>query len=140
MLNSGLFTSLSPNYATPKALYAELDAEFHFNDDPCPFEAEPFFEPTSGLEREWGTSTFCNPPYGRKIGAWIAKGYAESQKGKTIVFLIPSRTDTDWWHRFIMKASEIRFVRGRLSFSDKGPAPFPSAVIVFRTLMPHEAG
>jgi len=48
------------------------------------------------------------------------------------VCLIPSRTDTWWWHNYVMKADEIRFVKGRLHFNDRGPAPFPSAVVIFR--------
>jgi len=71
--------------------------------------------------------------YGRGIGQWIQKAYESAQAGATIVMLIPSRTDTRWWHDYVMKASEIRFIRGRLKFGDaKGNAPFPSAVVVFR--------
>lgn len=51
-----------------------------------------------------------------------------------MVCLIPSRTDTQYWHEYIFPyASEIRFVKGRLKFSDsKDSAPFPSAVVVFK--------
>jgi site-specific DNA-methyltransferase (adenine-specific) len=35
MINKGLFTSNTNEWATPKAFFAELDAEFHFNLDPC---------------------------------------------------------------------------------------------------------
>ncbi len=53
--------------------------------------------------------------------------------GKTVVFLIPSRTDTRWWHDYVMQADEIRFLRGRLKFGEaKNSAPFPSAVAIFR--------
>jgi site-specific DNA-methyltransferase (adenine-specific) len=46
--------------------------------------------------------------------------------------LVPSRTDTDWWHRYAMKG-EIRLLRGRLKFGEAtNSAPFPSAVVVFR--------
>ena len=46
--------------------------------------------------------------------------------------LIPSRTDTRYWHNYVMKASEIHFVKGRLKFGDsQNSAPFPSAVVVF---------
>jgi len=129
MLNKGLFTSLRPDWKTPKALYAELNAEFGFNFDPCP--SQHTFD---GLTVEWGRSNFCNPPYGRDIGNWLHKGFSEWQKGKTVVFLIPSRTDTKWWHEVVMKATEIRFIKGRLKFDDQpNPAPFPSAVVVFRT-------
>jgi hypothetical protein len=82
---------------------------------------------------------FVNPPYGREIGKWLKKGYLEWEKGKTVVFLVPSRTDTLWWHDFVMKATEIRFIKGRLKFDgQKNSAPFPSAIIVFqgRTYLP----
>jgi hypothetical protein len=73
-----------------------------------------------------------NPPYGRKIGLWVQKAYEESRGGSTIVCLLPARTDTRWWHDFCMKG-EIRFIKGRLKFNDgKNPAPFPSAVVIFR--------
>jgi hypothetical protein len=124
------FMSMSVDWATPKAVYDALDAEFHFTDDPCPLYGA---DGENGLEREWGGATFVNLPYGRAIGAWTAKALAESERGKTVVMLIPSRTDTIWWHRDIMKASEIRFLKGRLKFGDAtNSAPFPSAVVVFR--------
>lgn len=88
--------------------------------------------PLDGLSSEWGKVNFVNPPYGNEIGKWIKKGYEEWQKGKTVVFLIPSRTDTRWWHEYVMKATEIRFIKGRLKFDDqKNPAPFPSAIVIF---------
>ena len=125
----GLFTSITSHWRTPQGLYEKLNKEFNFNFDPCPYTDKPEFD---GLSIEWGKRTFCNPPYGREIGKWIAKGYEEWQKGKIVVFLIPSRTDTIWWHKFIMKATEIRFIEGRLKFSDyHNSAPFPSAIVIF---------
>src|SRR3990167_9960893 len=123
------FSSARLDWKTPKAVYQMLDAEFAFDHDPCPTN------PTvDGLTSEWGGSNYVNPPYGREIPKWIAKGYEEAQKGKTVVFLIPSRTDTSWWHDFVMKAKEIRFIKGRLRFQGaKYNAPFPSAVIIFST-------
>jgi len=128
-INRGLFTSLRGDWKTPKALYQALDAEFNFDFDPCPPKPK-----IDGLQTEWGNKNFVNPPYGREINKWIQKGFLESLKGKTVVFLIPSRTDTRWWHSYIMKADEIRFIRGRLRFDDqKNSAPFPSAIAIFKT-------
>jgi site-specific DNA-methyltransferase (adenine-specific) len=49
--------------------------------------------------------------------------------------LIPARTDTKYWHDYVMNASKIYFVKGRLKFDNgtenKNSAPFPSAVVVF---------
>lgn len=121
------FSSLRSNWKTPIKLYKELNKEFNFDFDPCP--SEPYFD---GLNVEWGYCNFVNPPYGREIGKWIKKGYEEALKGKKVVFLIPSRTDTIWWHDYIMKANEVRFIKGRLHFDEhKNPAPFPSAIVVF---------
>lgn len=74
-----------------------------------------------------------NPPYGRKIGLWIKKAYEASLKGAIVVCLLPSRTDTAWWHDYVIAhASMVKFVRGRLKFGgSKTSAPFPSAVVVF---------
>ena len=75
---------------------------------------------------------FCNPPYGREIGKWVKKAYEESLKGVTIVLLIPARTDTRYFHDYILGKAEIRFLRGRLKFGGcKNSAPFPSMVVVY---------
>ena len=92
----------------------------------------------NGLEIDWGTSTFCNPPYGREIGKWTSKAVVEAEKGKTIVLLIPSRTDTRWWQNDIMKATEIRFIKGRLKFGNAtNSAPFPSALAIYEGTTKH---
>ena len=81
-----------------------------------------------------GEIVFMNPPYGRVIGKWIEKAYKESLKGAVVVCLIPSRTDTRYWHDYIFPySSDIKFIKGRLKFgSGKSPAPFPSAIIEFK--------
>lgn len=123
-----MFSSLRLNWRTPKKLYKELNKEFKFTFDPCPIN--PKFD---GLTISWKKRNFVNPPYGRQISKWIKKGYEESLKNKLVVFLIPSRTDTIYWHEFIMKANEIRFIKGRLKFDEyKNSAPFPSCIAVFK--------
>lgn len=73
-----------------------------------------------------------NPPYGRTIGQWMKKAYESSLDGATVVCLVPSRTDTKWWHDYAMKG-DFTFIKGRLKFGgNKNPAPFPSAVVVFK--------
>ena len=55
--------------------------------------------------------------------------------GGVIVLLIPSRTDTSYWHDYIFGKAKIKFLRGRLKFEldgeSKDAAPFPSALIVY---------
>ncbi|MES2295261.1 MAG: hypothetical protein V4527_18335 [Pseudomonadota bacterium] len=87
-------------WLTPPALYAELDAEFRFDFDPCPYPLPDGFD---GLTCEWGRSSYVNPPFGSimhqgpgdkkpvKKGptAWMRKAIIESQKGKTVVLVHP---------------------------------------------------
>lgn len=76
---------------------------------------------------------WLNPPYGRAIGLWMAKAVAAAEAGATVVCLVPSRTDTRWWHDYVLPHGQVEFIRGRLKFGGcKNSAPFPSAVVVFR--------
>ena len=124
----GLMTSLTPHWSTPKWLYDELNKEFNFDFDPCPLHSD-----FDGLKIEWGKSNFINPPYNREITKWLNKGFEELKKGKMSVFLLPARTDTKWWHDYVMEALEIRFIKGRLKFGDsKNSAPFPSCIVILK--------
>lgn len=139
MINKGLFSSNTNEWATPQAFYNELNAEFHFNLDPCSTHENAkcekhFTLAENGLLCDWGgCNVFCNPPYGREIGKWVRKAYEESLKPNTlVVMLIPARTDTAYFHDYIYHKAEIRFVRGRLHFNEsKQGAPFPSMVVIF---------
>lgn len=134
---SGMRTSSSDEWATPRELFAKLDAEFHFTCDAASTDenalcARHFTIADDGLSQEWAGNVWCNPPYGRQVGRWAEKA-ATSNMGGVNVLLVPARTDTAWWHDWIFgKATQIRFLRGRLRFGDgKGSAPFPSAVVVY---------
>lgn len=130
-LNKSLFSSVKQDWKTPEVVYQGLHEEFDFDCDPCP-AIEGGLHDKDMLGSDWGQRNFVNPPYD-KIAQWVKKAYEEWQKDKTVVLLIPSRTDTRWWHDYIMKASEIRFIKGRLRFGGaKNSAPFPSAIIVFK--------
>lgn len=139
-LNPVLFSSIRMDWATPQAFFDALDAEFQFTLDPCASvenaKCKKFYTVAeNGLAQDWsGETVFCNPPYGRAIYDWVFKCWRESRKPcTTVVMLIPSRTDTRYFHEFIYKkARDIRFIRGRLRFGNgTNPAPFPSMVIVF---------
>ena len=124
------------DWETPQDLFEELDDEFHFTLDACALawntKHPNYFSPTDdALHSDWQGVVWMNPPYGREIGKWMRKAYEESQKGTTVVCLVPSRTDTAWWHNYVMKG-EIRFIRGRIKFvGAKDGAPFPSAIVIF---------
>ena len=128
MKNKVHFSSLTDHWSTPKGVYDVLNKRFNFDFDPAPLRSNTKF---NGLDIEWGNRNFVNPPYSQ-LKAWCKKAYEESKKGKLVVMLIPSRTDTIAWHEYCMKAKEIVFIKGRLKFGNSNnSAPFPSAIIVF---------
>ena len=139
-MTAGLFSSRSDEWETPWNLFNALDAEFHFNTDVCANDknrkcAHFYSKEENGLKQCWRGSCWMNPPYGRVIKDWVEKAYKSTlEKAETVVCLLPARTDTAWWHEFVIPhASEIRFLRGRVKFSNsKAGAPFPSAIVVFR--------
>ncbi len=136
-MNLGVhYLSQRDDWSTPRALFERLQAEFGFTLDPCAqahnAQCARFYTPEQdGLSRSWrGERVFMNPPYGRRIGAWVRKA---CRAQALVVALLPARTDTAWWHEGCMRAHEIRLIRGRLRFGDgRGSAPFPSAIVVFR--------
>lgn len=132
-------------WETPPALFAALDREFHFTLDaaalPENAKCAHFLSPDRDALREdcpwstangtWRESVWLNPPYGRGIERWMEKAYRTSCSGVRVVCLIPARTNAPWWHDFVMKAREIRFVRRKVSFG--GPVrgvPFWGSVVV----------
>lgn len=52
------------DWATPKPLYDELNAEFNFEFDPCPYQHNMDW---NGLEIAWKNSNYINPPYTREL-------------------------------------------------------------------------
>lgn len=138
-LNAGMMSSTTDEWATPQDFFDGLNQEFGFGLDVCATAENAkcdayYTKKQNGLAQAWHKSAavcWMNPPYGRQIGAWMKKAYEESQKGATVVCLVPARTDTAWWHDYAMRGS-VRFVRGRLKFGGgKNSAPFPSAVVIF---------
>lgn len=146
---AGMMSSATPEWATPRALFDALDAEFRFTIDACAVpenaKCRLFYSPEDdGLSQPWHGRVWCNPPYGRGIGAWIKKAWGSAQAGATVVLLIPSRTDTAWWHDYCARG-EVRFLRGRVKFErtyggKSESAPFPSAIVVFRPDPLHMSG
>lgn len=144
-MNAALLSSKKMDYCTPPDFFDRLNDEFGFVLDAaataksakCPAYYTP---ETDGLNSPWnlagGGAVWCNPPYGRETGKWVRKAYEESRSGTTVVLLIPARTDTAYFHDYIYGKAEIRFVRGRLHFTDEegnayAPAPFPSMLVIY---------
>jgi site-specific DNA-methyltransferase (adenine-specific) len=142
--NKLFFSSKSNEWETPDNFYNKLDLRFRFTLDAASTEenkkCEKYFTfQDNALEQDWsGNVVFLNPPYGRGIKEWVEKAYKEGKKeNTTVVVLIPARTDTQYFHKFCMRAKEVHFVKGRLKFRnvfesiENVPAPFPSMVVVF---------
>lgn len=136
MINSGLFTSNTDQWATPQDFFDKLNDEFNFTLDVCADDTNHkcdkyFTKEQDGLVQDWGREVvWCNPPYGREIGKWVER--CSKHKG-VAVMLLPARTDTRWFHDYIYKKSRIRFIKGRLKFGDSNnSAPFPSMVVIFK--------
>jgi len=134
-----LTSSSSQDWATPQEFFDRLDAEFHFTLDVCATQENTkcdLFYPIEldGLSQPWEGICWMNPPYGRKIGLWVQHAYESmAHRGAIVVCLLPVRSCTSWWHTYVMKADEIRFIRGRQRFGEaKNTSTFPSAVVVFR--------
>ena len=134
-----MFSSKTPEWATPQDLFDRLNEKYHFNLDSASTDENAkcqnhYTVSDDGLAKSWGGYTvFCNPPYGREIGKWVEKAYNESLKPNTlIVMLLPARTDTKWFHNYCVKG-KIEFIKGRLKFGGcKNSAPFPSMIVVFK--------
>lgn len=163
-MNSALmFSKASDEWSTPQAFFDVLDKEFAFEMDvaatpdnakllPCITPErdalavdwyDEFHREAADEARAAGVSPpvcWLNPPYSR-CAEFMAKAALEALKGCTVVCLVPSRTDTRWWHQHVWDGIshlpwpgvEVRFIKGRLKFGDgKNSAPFPSVVVVFR--------
>lgn len=157
MNNALMFSKVSDEWSTPQAFFDTLDQEFGFMldaaasmenkkcvnylglDHPMPNCRDALSGSWAHVVAAFGP-VWLNPPYS-KCREFIAKAAAEARNGCTVVCLVPSRTDTRWWHEHVWDREhhcpragvEVRFVKGRLTFGGApAGAPFPSVVIVFR--------
>jgi site-specific DNA-methyltransferase (adenine-specific) len=135
-----MFSTGNDIWETPQYLYDELNKEFKFTLDaaalPENAKCDKYFTPDdNALSKSWtGHTVFVNPPYSRKLQyEFVKKAKEESDKGTTIVMLLPARTDTKIFHEVILPFAEIRFIKGRLKFGGaKFNAPFPSMLAIFK--------
>lgn len=158
MKTAVMFSKASDEWSTPQDFFDALDAEFHFKLDAaatkdtakCQHYLGPdrdFADARDSLTWQWprhSGAIWLNPPYSR-CREFIAKAAAHGLAGGTVVCLVPSRTDTRWWHEHVWDREkhqprsgvEVRFIKGRLTFGGApAGAPFPSVVIVFRPVQP----
>ena len=112
------FSSKTTIWETPQNFFDLLNEEFHFDVDVCAIpenaKCKKFYTPEmDGLKQEWTGVCWCNPPYGRQIGKWVEKAV---KSFATVVMLLPARTDTKWFHDFVLPYGKIEFIKGRLKF------------------------
>lgn len=114
----------SDHWSTPKEIYNYYNKKGYY--DPCKLKSEELTLLDSLIDCEM----FINPPYS-DISNWV--DYALNNHryfNKHIVLLIPSRTDTTYFHKLLNYGCELEFIKGRLKFGDfKTGAPFPSVLV-----------
>lgn len=137
-MNKVHFSSEKDTWATPQELFDKINAHFNFTLDVCALPdsakcAQYFTPEDDGLKQKWVGVCWMNPPYGRGIRAWLKKAY---ESNVPVVCLLPSRTDTKWWHEYCSRG-EVTFLKGRIKFGGATTgAPFPSAIVVFNAPNP----
>lgn len=129
---------MNGEWSMPLWIFQELHEEFRFTVDAAADHGNALLprywdKAVDGLVQDWDAErVWCNPPYGQRQAQWIEKGHGS--KG-LVVMLLPVRTETEAWHRWVLHMAEVRFLRGRLWHSDAegntGRAPFASAVVIW---------
>ena len=138
-----MFRSERQDWATPWDFFKKQESKYGpFDLDVCATpensKCNKYFTPQDdALSLHWQGNCWMNPPYGRKIAKWLEHAWRETcllNNSSQVVCLIPARTDTSWWHDYVIKyAAQIEFIRGRIKFEGATEnAPFPSAVVLFR--------
>src|SRR5690606_5274176 len=139
MQHTAAFMSQKQDWTTPQAFFDYWNRIYRFTLDAAASHDNAkcdryFTEADDALTKDWDGVVWLNPPYGPGIGKWVRKAYQESQKVATVVMLIPARTETRWWHDYVMKADHIALVRRRMRFGGATiNAPFPSCVVIFNS-------
>jgi hypothetical protein len=118
------------NSPTPRYIWDMLNREFDFNFDPCPLN-EQGLRQFDGLLSEWGSRTFVNPPFSKKI-EWVKKAVAEQKKDKLVVMLLPVDTSTSWFHDLVLPNAEVRWLRGRMKLASGKHAMYATMFCIFR--------
>lgn len=125
------------DWGTPDYLYDELNNEFKFTLDPCPFPKPEW----DGLELDWTNErVFVNPPYsGSNIENWMKKCFNERNKAEVIVMLIPTtKTGTKYFKKYVLDIhAETRFITGRVNFvplagQNENSNPLYSMLVIWR--------
>lgn len=126
-------------WATPQEWFDYLNLEFGFTLDPCCWpetaKCKRYYTPeTDGLAQSWQDERVFMNPLRQGLGQVDEESLRGSPRQRgTCGLFVPARVDTNWWHNYAAKATEVRFPKGRVKFAGAtASAPFPVAVVVFR--------
>jgi hypothetical protein len=131
-------SSAKQDWRTPADVVALVRAFFggRISLDPCaPSDPDHFIAvrnvtlPNNGLDGDWTGTVYVNPPFD-EMAWWTEKAAKEWRRGQCeILFLLPARTDTRYWHGHISTAAAVCFWAGRMKFvGAPSSAPFPTAI------------
>jgi site-specific DNA-methyltransferase (adenine-specific) len=134
-----MFSKSDNVWLTPLDLFDDLQKTFDLQLDPCAEKAHPLPGVASisvdenGLNRDWDSNTYINPPYSA-IQLWVEKAIYQASKWRNsnhYVLLLPSRTGRPWFRLLLRYANAICFIEKRLKFSNStNSAPFDSLIAV----------
>lgn len=144
-IDNNAFKSKSEEYETPKEIFEPLQKEFDLQLDVCATKKNHklkiyFTKEDDSLTKNWDKNFWMNPPFCRNLKKWIQKAYEESQKGVTGVLILPIRSNTLWWHKYIIDTkAEVRFLKGETKFvgHERG-LWLPFAIVIFKKQMEEE--
>lgn len=114
------YTKTSEDYLTPPELvkmafeYFGCNIELFDLDVCCSKENIPALEyykfgEIDGLKEKWDSFNWCNPPYSQ-CEKWVKKAYNEQRQGNTTVMLLPVRTETKYWHEYILHNRDVDII------------------------------
>lgn len=112
------------DWKTPKKLYDPIMKNGYI--DTFKYQSE-----NDELENNYyNEKLYVNPPFSKlkKISKWLEQ---QIENGNEIILLIPSRTDTEYFHNLLKYKPTIYFIKGRLHYNESKAAPFPSMIIMF---------
>ena len=103
-------SSVRGDWKTPSWLLDRLYGIFSFDLDasaatPPNVKARVHYTAADdGLFKPWSGCVFCNPPYGKAIGVWVAKCRREvgSGRARVVVAILPARVGTKWWRENVV--------------------------------------
>jgi len=121
-------------WLTPPDLMAELQAEFDFDCDACPYPRPAGYD---GLKESWGQRTWVNPPFERGVGVmpWVRKAIAENAIGKLVVVILSVNQIEHATGAFLAAGAEARLLPPIAWWNQTGESnlrPHPAALFILR--------